>query len=66
MRVFSGPKSRIRQEPSVHIPLASYMINISGPGDDQEVQRLLDIGVKVVEVKDTFMAERQGAYCCKL
>ena len=46
--------------------VASHIINISGPGDDQEVQRLLDIAVKVVGVKDTFMAERQGAYCCKL
>ena len=39
----------------IYIQLASYILNISGPGDDQEVQRLLDIAVKVVDVKDTFM-----------
>ena len=40
----------------ISIQLASYMINIKfGPGIDQEVQRLLDFAVKVVEVKDTFM-----------
>ena len=37
----------------IYIQLASYILNISGPGDDQEVQRLLDIAVKVVEVKES-------------
>jgi hypothetical protein len=35
--------------------LASHIVNISGPEDDQKVQRLLDIAVKVVKAKDTFM-----------
>ena len=30
----------------IYIQLGSYIINISGPGDDQEVQRLLDVAVK--------------------